>query len=870
MGSATRPWWQQATALVTVSAGGVITGLTFAPGAAAAMTSPTGLPVHLMALENAAHPAARAESSDTALRPAIVNVAKYYLQLARTRTPAQMAALIWGQDSVNGADHGESCAAFASLTLELGAQAVGQRSWVTGGTTYPWPVESWADARVDENPSSPGIVSIVQDATAHGRWHPLGDGYQPQPGDWVLFDQHVEVVTSYTHAVLDTIGGDSLPNYSVNAHTYSGSLAADGVAGFVDNGNLASASPAPAGTSEPVAQPAKSSADEASTGQASARGPATSGTTQGGTTQGGTTAAKPAARSPNPSGAEAAIPGLGAPSGAIAASAHAASSAPDAPVARTPSAGPAKPPSSTADIPGAAPLASGAAGTPGTRAPSGTRAAPASASGNSAIAGAVSVPARIPGAVPLADAPPASGGIPAETAPASSASPGTYHKSTRPSAPAPTTAAQQEFLNSVIPGAIAAQQRWGVPASVTIAQAIEESAWGSSQLATQAHNLFGIKGTGPAGSVTYQTQEYIGGQWETIDAAFRAYHNISESISDHARLLATSGYYVQAMVDRANPDAFANDLTGIYATDPNYGANLIAIMRLYDLYRYDFPAASAPSAPATRPASADAASPSSPAAPTPTRPAVPTRPAASRPSPDNTFNPTAPATTPSHAGLGRGATPVREATPMRGAARIPGTTAPTLSSYKAARYQTQMPAAVTTAFFTTAKTPLTHAEPMYREVASRAGISWKLLAACDWMQCQAHPRYSPVNGEKLGAVNPDGSVYLTKSEALARAATDMVELASAVYGIDLRIHEQMPVRSLAEVFAAFRWGGLLKKHGVSAMEFPYSVAGLTDYHTKMHWPRIAERDTPDKQGGKFKMPFGAVPVVLSLKYPATV
>ncbi len=45
------------------------------------------------------------------------------------------------------------------------------------------------------------------------------------------------------------------------------------------------------------------------------------------------------------------------------------------------------------------------------------------------------------------------------------------------------------------PGAIAAQQRYGVPAAVTIAQAIEESAWGRSGLAAQYHNLFGIKGT---------------------------------------------------------------------------------------------------------------------------------------------------------------------------------------------------------------------------------------------------------------------------------------------------------------------------------------------------------------------------------------
>ena len=48
-----------------------------------------------------------------------------------------MQALIWQNASIDGADHGESCAAFASLVLEMGAQATGQQSWVTGGSHYP-------------------------------------------------------------------------------------------------------------------------------------------------------------------------------------------------------------------------------------------------------------------------------------------------------------------------------------------------------------------------------------------------------------------------------------------------------------------------------------------------------------------------------------------------------------------------------------------------------------------------------------------------------------------------------------------------------------------------------------------------------------
>jgi hypothetical protein len=181
-----------------------------------------------------------------------------------------------------------------------------------------------------------------------------------------------------------------------------------------------------------------------------------------------------------------------------------------------------------------------------------------------------------------------------------------------------------------------------------------------------------------------------------------------------------------------------------------------------------------------------------------------------------------------------------------------------------------LPGSIATTFIVSAKTPLARAEPLYRDVAEETGIRWELLAACDWMQCKADRRYSPVHGEKIGSVNSDGSVYQTKSEALAQCACDLIELARMVYRIDLAAPGILSVRALADAFAAFRWGGLLKRHRVSAMEFPYSVAGLTAQHMKMHWPAIKDPDAPDRPGRRFRGPFGAVPVVLSLHYPATV
>ena len=729
-----KPWWQQATALVTVSASGVITGFNFAP-TAAAKTTPTSVPLHLLALEQAAQPdtAGKTPASDAQLRAAIVNVAGYYLKLAKTKTPAQVEALIWGKVSGEGTDHGPSCAAFASLTLELAAQTTGLRSWVTGGTTYPWPLPAWADVRVDTNPASPLVTSVMADAQAHGRWYPLGDGYIPQPGDWAIYDGHVEVVTSYSGGVLDTIGADSLPGFTLNAHSSAAPLAEQGIAGFVNNGDLqpASGSTAPANTK---AAPAK---------------------------------AKPAAT------ATVTVPGL---LGGVALA-------------------------GTGGIPGAGP-GTGKAGT--------------GESAKGAVPGVLATGQLLGEPAASPEPAPAKRSRPSTTPPAASPSGSPANSSSRQHA-TPGTRDQQAFISLIAPGAVAAQQHYGVPASVTIAQAIEESAWGQSSLAARYHNLFGIKGAGPAGSVILPTQEYENGSWVTIDAQFAVYHNDAQSIADHAELLATSGYYIGAMADRAHPDAFANDLTGVYATDPDYGANLIALMKLYNLYQYD------------------KASTAASAATNPTR---------------HTTAHTASAVTTAYV-----------------------TPAPAVSGHApvvAARYQAQLPQAVRAALFATAKGPLDRGEHLYRDVAATTGSSWKLLAAADWMQCRADPRYSPVQGEKLGTVNADGTSYTTRTAALVQCASDLIELASAVYGIDLTARRPLSVRELAAAFAAFRWGALLKRHGVSPVEFPYSVAGLTVAHQKMRWPSVDAPGAPDRPGTRFPQTFGAVPVVLSLGYPATV
>src|SRR5262249_61969145 len=102
-----------------------------------------------------------------------------------------------------------------------------------------------------------------------------------------------------------------------------------------------------------------------------------------------------------------------------------------------------------------------------------------------------------------------------------------------------------------------------------------------------------------------------------------------------------------------------------------------------------------------------------------------------------------------------------------------------------------------------------------RAVAACTGVAWQLLAAIDWMECKADPRYSPVAGEKLGSLNPDGTCFATKSQALAQCATDLVQVSAAVYGIDLTTRRPQSVRGLAAAFPPSRWAAPLPRHRAS-------------------------------------------------------
>lgn len=132
-------------------------------------------------------------------------------------------------------------------------------------------------------------------------------------------------------------------------------------------------------------------------------------------------------------------------------------------------------------------------------------------------------------------------------------------------------------------------------ASVMIAQAILESASGSSSLAKAPnYNLFGIKGTHNGKSVSMATQEDLGnGTLYTTQSGFRVYENYEDCFNDYAMLLTEgisgdSNYYAGALKSNAKTYQEATKfLTGRYATDTQYNKKLNGLIETYDLTQYD-------------------------------------------------------------------------------------------------------------------------------------------------------------------------------------------------------------------------------------------------------------------------------------------
>ena len=165
--------------------------------------------------------------------------------------------------------------------------------------------------------------------------------------------------------------------------------------------------------------------------------------------------------------------------------------------------------------------------------------------------------------------------------------------STAPStSPAVTS---EQFLAAAVPGAQQGWRDFGVPPSVTIAQAILESGWGRSSLSAIDRNYFGIKcqngryGTLANGCHVYRTTECAkDGACFATAATFRTYATMSHSFRDHGNFLRVNGRYRPAFAYTRDANRFIWQVWKAgYATDPNYYTKITSLMAKNNLYQYD-------------------------------------------------------------------------------------------------------------------------------------------------------------------------------------------------------------------------------------------------------------------------------------------
>ena len=147
----------------------------------------------------------------------------------------------------------------------------------------------------------------------------------------------------------------------------------------------------------------------------------------------------------------------------------------------------------------------------------------------------------------------------------------------------------EDFIALIGPAAQACHKSTGVPASITVSQAALESGWGESGLTKTAKNLFGIKADSlwRGETVTFDTKEFIRGQWVVVPAKWRKYPSWQASVEDHAAFLKRNPRY-QPCFACQTADAFVRALAKAgYATDPAYADKVIAVMNKHKLPTFD-------------------------------------------------------------------------------------------------------------------------------------------------------------------------------------------------------------------------------------------------------------------------------------------
>lgn len=151
---------------------------------------------------------------------------------------------------------------------------------------------------------------------------------------------------------------------------------------------------------------------------------------------------------------------------------------------------------------------------------------------------------------------------------------------------------KKSFIEKIAPLVQAENKKRGYPlfSSVVIAQAICETGWGSSIRMMKSNAIFGIKaGSNWRGKVySSRTQEcYDGKKYTNINACFRAYNSLQDSISDYFDLICKNSRYRKAITTKTPYDCISAIKKGGYATSPNYIVTIMSIIEDNKLTKYD-------------------------------------------------------------------------------------------------------------------------------------------------------------------------------------------------------------------------------------------------------------------------------------------
>lgn len=140
----------------------------------------------------------------------------------------------------------------------------------------------------------------------------------------------------------------------------------------------------------------------------------------------------------------------------------------------------------------------------------------------------------------------------------------------------------QDYIKKYAPDAMRQQIKYGIPASITLAQGLLESGAGNSELARKSNNHFGIKchssWKGPS------VKHFDDGEM----TCFRKYPSVLDSYNDHSEFLVAGARY--DFLFELNVKDYKGWARGLkkagYATDKQYAKKLIRIIELYELNEY--------------------------------------------------------------------------------------------------------------------------------------------------------------------------------------------------------------------------------------------------------------------------------------------